>query len=498
MYHDIVREFQRKPHLYNEVQGIWCMDVEKIYRYIDGHKKEHLSNLTKMLKQPSVSPQNIGIQECAELLAHFYDDLGCETEIFETAGNPVVYGAHDVGAEKTLLAYFMYDTQPYDEPGWTYPPMEATLAPLTLPTGQVTALYNRGAVNTKGPMMTFLHAIESVQQCEGELPFNLLLVGEGEEELSSPHLPDFIQAKKNELRNADACIFPFFLQNTKGKVELYLGVKGIIYFELECSGASWGRGPQQFGIHGSNKAWVDSPAWRLVHALSTLTEDDGNTVTVDQFYDDVAPPSPEDQELIQNLITTFDPEPFKETMKVGAFTHSEEDTELLITSLLYTSTLNIDGIWGGYTGEGSKTLLPHEATAKIDIRLVPNQQRDTMLPLIRKHLDEHGYSDILIRVLDRGYNWSKVSVRESVVQAMIKTCSHFGYNPEIWPHLAGSAPFYLFSEVLGIPYVMGALGHGARAHSPDEYIVYEGNDQVLGLDGAQKSLVTFFDQWMHS
>ncbi len=472
------------------------MNLQEISTYVDTHKKAHFENLKKMLLQPSVSPQNIGIRECAEMLAKFYEELRCETEIFETEGNPVVYGKYDAGALKTLLAYFMYDTQPYDEPGWTHPPMEATLAPLELPSGRVTALFNRGATNTKGPMMTFLNAIESIQKTEGELPFNLVLVGEGEEELGSAHLPEFVKAKRSELEKADACLFPFFLQDTKGKVELYLGVKGIIYFELESSGEKWGRGPTQFGIHGSNKAWVDSPAWRLVDALSTLTEDGGNTVLVDHFYDDVAPPSPEDEELIRSLVKTFDSEPFKQTVKVDKFVVDEKDRETLLKKLLYTSTLNIDGIWGGYTGEGSKTLLPHKATAKIDIRLVPNQERDKMLPLVRKHLDEKGYKDVEIRILDVGYNWSKVSVKEPVVQAMIETCRHFGYEPEVWPHLAGSAPFYLFSEVLKIPYVMGALGHGARAHSPDEYIVYEGNTKVMGLDGAQKSMVAFMDEWI--
>lgn len=472
------------------------MNLEKIYQYIDTHKETHFEKLKKILMQPSVSPQHIGIHECAELVAHYFEDLRCETEIFETEGNPVVYGKYHTRAEKTLLAYFMYDTQPYDEPGWTHPPMEATLAPLELPSGQVTALFNRGAVNTKGPMMTLLNAVESIQNTEGDLPFNLLLVGEGEEELGSPHLPDFVEARKTELQKADAAIFPFYLQNTKGKVELFLGVKGIIYFELECSGKSWGRGPTEFGIHGSNKAWVDSPAWRLIHALSTLTEDNGNTVVVDHFYDDVAPPSPEDEELVKKLTETFDSEPFKHTAQVEKFIIDEKDTEQLIKKLLYTSTLNIDGIWGGYTGEGSKTLLPHKATAKIDIRLVPNQERDTMLPLVRTHLDTHGYADIHLRVLDQGYNWSKVSVKEPVVQAMIKTCRTFGYEPEVWPHLAGSAPFYLFSTVLNLPYVSGALGHGARAHSPDEYIVYEGNEKVLGLDGAQKSMVAFLDEWI--
>ncbi|MBU7012376.1 MAG: M20/M25/M40 family metallo-hydrolase [Theionarchaea archaeon] len=471
------------------------MNLEKIYSYINTHQERHFEKLKKMLLQPSVSPQNIGITQCAELLSTFFKDLNCETEIFETDGNPVVYGKYDAGAEKTLLVYFMYDTQPYDEPGWTHPPMEAALAPLELPSGTVTALFNRGTINTKGPMMTFLNAVESVQNTEG-LPFNLLLVAEGEEELGSPHLPDFVAARKKELQKADACIFPFFLQNTKGKATLDLGVKGIIYFELECSGKEWGRGPTEFGIHGSNKAWVDSPAWRLIHALSTLTEDNGNTVVIDHFYDDVAPPSPEDETLIKKLVETFDPEPFKETMKVRKFVIDEKDREALIKKLLYTSTLNINGIWGGYIGEGSKTLLPHKVTAKIDIRLVPNQERDKMLPLVRNYLDKKGYKDLKIKVLDVGYKWSKVSVNEPVVQAMIRTCRNYGYEPEIWPHLAGSAPFYLFSDVLGIPYVMGALGHGARAHSPDEYIVYKGNDKVLGLDGAQKSMVAFFDEWL--
>ncbi|MGD2249450.1 MAG: M20/M25/M40 family metallo-hydrolase [Candidatus Methanofastidiosia archaeon] len=473
------------------------MNLEKIYQYIDTHRDQHFEKLKTLLMQPSVSPQDIGIKECAELLAKYYEDLHCETEIVKTKGNPVVYGKYNVNAEKTLLAYFMYDTQPYDEPGWTHPPMEAKLAPLELPSGKVTALFNRGAINTKGPTMTFLNAIDSIQKTEGDLPFNLLLVAEGEEELGSPHLPDFVKEYESELKTADACIFPFYLQDTKGNVKLWLGVKGIIYFELECSGKSWGKGPTAFGIHGSNKAWVDSPAWRLVHALSTMTKDNGNTVTVNHFYDDVAPPSKEDTELIQKLVKTFDPEPFKQTMKVDKFIIDEKETETLIKKLLYTSTLNIDGIWGGYIGKGSKTLLPHKATAKIDIRLVPNQERDNMVPLIRDHLDKNGFSDITIRLLDEGYNWSKVSVKEPVVQSMVKTCQSFGYEPEIWPHLAGSAPFYLFSHVLHIPYVMGALGHGARAHSPDEYIVYEGNDKVLGLDGAQKSMVQFLDHWVN-
>ncbi len=474
------------------------MRLQKIYHEIDRRKSSHLKDLKKLLQQPSVSPQNIGLEKSAKLVAQYFERLGCQkVEIVPTEGNPVVYGKYDVGAEKTLIAYLMYDTQPYDEPGWTHDPMGADLVPMKLPSGQVTALVNRGADNSKGPLMAFLHAVEAIRHVEGKLPFNLLLVAEGEEELGSPHLPEFVRKHKKELSNADACFFPFFTQDQYGKPVLFLGNKGIIYFELECSGESWGRGPEQFDIHSSNKAWMDSPVWRLIHALSTMTDESGNHVTIAGFYDEVSEPPSAEEALLKRLVQTFDPRSIKEVNRISRFSADEKDKEELLRAYLYGTTLNIDGIWGGYIGPGSKTVLPHKVTAKLDIRLVPHQQPEEMLKLVRKHLDKRGYGDIKIRAMD-SYSWAQTDPTAPVVQAVIRAYRDFGHEPEIWPRIGGSAPFYLFSEVLKIPFTMGVLGHGARAHSPDEYIVWEGNKKVAGYDGAVKSIVAFLDHYTNT
>jgi len=474
------------------------MHVERIFKHVEAKKGAYLEQLREFLKQPSVSPQNIGIQDCAKLVSRYFKELGCQkVEIVPTKGNPVVYGRYDAGAEKTLLGYFMYDTQPFDEPGWTHDPMGAKLVPLPLPSGKVTALINRGAYNSKGPMMAFLNAMEAIRAVEGELPVNLILMAEGEEELGSVHLPDFVKEYKKELSGADACFFPFFNQDHYGKVHLFLGNKGIIYFELECSGKHWGRGPQQFDIHSSNKAWIDSPLWRMIHALATMTDKTGNKILIKHFYDDVIEPPPQEKRLIAQLAKTFDPKPVKELNKVSKFSVDERDKKKLLKAYFHGTTLNIDGIWGGYIGPGSKTVLPHKVTAKLDVRLVPNQKPEKILKLIRKHLDDHGYSDIKITTLD-AYGWAQTDLHSDVVQAVIKACRAFGYEPELWPRIGGSAPFYLFTEVLKIPFAEGVLGHGGRAHSPDEYIVWEGNKKVPGYTEAVKSMVTFLHEYANA
>jgi len=321
------------------------------------------------------------------------------------------------------------------------------------------------------------------------------LIAEGEEELGSPHLPEFIEDHKAELSKADACFFPSFSQDQYGKPRLFLGNKGIVYFELECSGKHWGRGPEEFDIHSSNKAWVDSPAWRLIKALSTLVDETGNRITIEGFYDDIEEPSAEEEALIKKLAETFDPRAVKEMVKISRFSVDEGDKEKLLRAYLYGTTLNIDGIWGGYIGPGSKTVLPHKATAKLDTRLVPQQSPEKVIKLVRKHLDERGYSDIQMTTLD-SYPWAQTDPKAPVVQAVIQACRDFGCEPEIWPRIGGSAPFYLFSEMLGIPFIMGVLGHGGRAHSPDEYIVWEGNEKVAGYGGAVKSMAAFLERYV--
>ncbi|MEM4276982.1 MAG: M20/M25/M40 family metallo-hydrolase, partial [Thermoplasmata archaeon] len=269
-------------------------------------------------------------------------------------------------------------------------------------------------------------------------------------------------------------------------------------FELECSGRSWGRGPQEFAIHSANKAWVDSPVWRLIDALSTMTEENGSRVTIKGFYDDVAPPSDEDEEIIARAAEKFNPKTTKDSMKVRQFMIPEDDRVALIKQYSFTSTLNIDGIWAGWTEKGSKTILPHKATCKMDIRVVPNQRKDAMLTLVRKHLDERGYDDIEIREVDTGYDWCRCSVKEPVVQAMIRTLTRFREEPSVWPTSGGSVPFYAFNRILKLPFTMGGLGHSDLAHSPNEFIVVEGNRRIAGMAEVEKSMVYFMNEFARS
>jgi acetylornithine deacetylase/succinyl-diaminopimelate desuccinylase-like protein len=467
------------------------MERAKVFKYIETHFEEHLSRLQELVRQPSISAENRGVRECAELVRCYLKDLGCrDARLVETSGNPVVYGYYDAGADKTIIVYFMYDTQPVDEPGWIVPPLEGRVVEME-PFGK--CLVARGAINTKGELGAFVNACESIKAVGEKIPINMIFVAEGEEELGSRHLPEFINKYLDKLKEADAVFFPTADQDQKGKVQMTLGVKGIVYFELELDGKSWGYGPTEFDIHGSNKAWVDSPALRMIQALSTFTTRDGNKVLVKGFYDNVISPSEEDLELLEKLAKTFDEETIKDEMKVKRFINDVHGKEALL-KYLYSPTLNIDGIWGGYIGPGTKTVLPYKITAKVDVRLVPNMTVEEVIPKIRRHLDEHGFKEIKIIKLEEGYGWAKTSIREPAVQAILKAYREFGYEPEIWPHMAGSAPFCMFNrEPLNLPFVMGGLGHGARAHAPNEYIVVGEGGPTGGLITLEKSYVAILD-----
>jgi len=239
-----------------------------------------------------------------------------------------------------------------------------------------------------------------------------------------------------------------------------------------------------------NPTTVDSPAWRTIQALSTMTTKDGNNVLIDDFYENVAPPSQEDLELLKKIEETFDEETIKKEMKVERFINDWHGIEAL-KKYLYSPTLNIDGIWSGYIGPGTKTVLPHKIIAKIDVRLVPNMKVEEVLPKIRKHLDKHGFKEIKIRELETGYGWAKTSIKEKIVQATINSYREFGFEPEIWPIMAGSAPFCMFNrEPLNLPFISGGLGHGGRAHAPNEYLVIQEGKNVKGLATLEKSYVS--------
>lgn len=471
-------------------------DLEKVYDQIDRDLKKHVQNTRKLLMQPSSSQEHIGIEDCAKLVADMYRRAGCENvKVEKTKGNPIVYGECKGDSDKTLLVYFMYDTMPYNEPGWDTPPLAAKIVDKKLPAGKVKAMVNRGAANTKGPLAAFLNALEACNKSVGRPPVNVILLAEGEEELGSPSLPAYVKKEKKKLSKADALWFPFMAQDSDGSISLYLGVKGCFYFELECSGKAWGRGPEDFMIHSCNKAWIDSPAWRLVEALSTMVEDNGNKVLIEGFYDDVVAPTKEEEQLLVKAAKDFDPEVAKMEAGISRFTLPESNKVGLLRRLTYESTLNIDGIWAGWTQKGSKTVLPHKATCKIDIRLVPKQDKERMKALVRKHLDKHGYKDIKITEIDSTIEWSKCDLDEPVVQAMIRSLDHFKCKSSVWPLDPSSVPYYIFQRTLGLPFTMGGIGHSALSHSPNEYIVVEGNKKIAGLADVEKFCAHFMNEF---
>ncbi len=441
-------------------------DLERIFADIDSNFDQHVERVKTFVRQPSISGEGVGMEAMAELVAGSISELGGHGEIVPTAGWPVVYGELDAGARRTLLLYGMYDVQPVTGETWIVSPFGGEVVSLD---GFGPCVVSRGVYNSKGPLAGALNALKSVQAVAGRLPVNVKFVVEGEEELGSRHLPGFMRAYQKRLQ-ADGTYFPFYGEDRKGKPILYLGVKGIVFFELVCRGGEWG-GPTTRGIHGSHGAWVASPAWRMLHALATMV-DRQERITIDGFYEHVIPPTAEDEQVLAALAKTFDPESFFRDNDVKRFKHSLQGAALL-RRYLFDPIINIDGIVGGHWGPGSKTLLPHEVRAKMHARLVPNMEPEEVREKLTAHLKKIGCVDFEVH-MEEGYPWAKTRSSAPLTQAIVRAIRSFGREPEIWPNIAGSAPFYLFSRVLHQPFVMGGMGHGGRSHSSNEYATLEG------------------------
>lgn len=459
------------------------MKRAEIEAYLDENFPRHLEAVRAFVRQPSISFTGEGIRETAEMIVGLIEARGGSARLVPTPGHPVVMGEIDGGAPVTLLVYGMYDVMPADEPGWSVPPFGGEIRDVP---GLGKCLINRGAVNTKGPLGAFFNAVEAIQAVEGKLPVNLLFAIEGEEEMGSRHFPDFVRAHKAELSRAEAVLFPFFEQEKDGTPVLTLGTKGICYFELVAKGGDWG-GPVSRGVHGSQAAWLNNPAWRLVHALACLVDGKEN-IRVEGFYDRVRGVADEDMALLRELGDALDERQQLRMYDARRFKYDLRGPDLW-AKLFFTPTLNIDGLVSGYTGPGTKTLLPHEAVAKVDIRMVPDMDPQEVARTVRAHLDRHGFQDVEMRVLNN-YKWSKVSVQEPCVQAMLDSYRDFGTRPQCWPMNPGSAPYWVFQDILGIPYVTGGMGHGSRQHSSDEYCTVDG---ILAFE---KSMVAFFEHYL--
>src|SRR5271163_543963 len=262
-------------------------ELKKVYSYIDDHFDEHVERLQKWIRQPSISNSGEGIQETAEMVKGFFDELGCQqSRVYDTGvtewglpGNPVVYAKCDEGAAKTVVIYWQYDTMPVTQiDAWKVPPFDASI----VEQGNFKkVLMARGATNSKGPEMSVYNALMSIRAVRGKLPVNVIFVAEGDEERMDIGLRNFVRDHQELFQGADVLI---------GEGGAAGGSEGCVYIQLTTSGKAWGRGPVESDIHGSNKRSVDSPAWRHVKMLASLVSDDGNTPKIDGWMEGYVPP----------------------------------------------------------------------------------------------------------------------------------------------------------------------------------------------------------------
>ncbi len=422
---------------------------------VEGSKDELLEELKEFLRMPSISAREEGAEgfrECAEWVRSRLESAGAQAKIMETEGHPVVYAEIGEG-DKTLLSYGHYDVQP-PEPLelWESKPFE--------PAVRDGSLYARGVADDKGDVLARIQALRLYQEEFGPLPFKLKFLIEGEEEVGSPSLPAFVR-ENAELLSADACIWEGSIKDEANRPVIFCGTKGMAYVELRAKGPS-------HDLHSMYGGIAPNPAWRLVQALRTIKDENGD-ITLDGFMEMADPPTEKDLEAISRI--PFDEAALKASWDVEAFDRNLTGEEALKEYLL-RPTANIAGMQSGYTGPGSKTIVPSEAFVKMDFRLVVGQDHKRVVELVREHLKKRGFDDI--EVVDmHGLEPAKTPVDSPVVRTAVAAWEDLGSEDAVvYPTIGGSGPTSLVATDLGIPTIMtGNVANAAsRIHSPNESV----------------------------
>ena len=465
-------------------------DLAPIFTEIEKRHDEAVSRLQEWIRQPSIAAENRGVNEGCELTMRLLKDAGFDqvTKI-PTDGQPGIVATLDAGAPRTLGLYFMYDVKQADPAEWSSPPWDAALVDRP---GLGKVIMGRGAVNQKGPEATFLAALHAIRAAGKKPPLNFVLVAEGEEEIGSPHFPQIVRRPEvlAALRRSVGIFMPAAAQGLDGQVTITLGAKGVIECELVSSGERWGRGPRQ-DIHSSNKARVDSPAWHLVQALATLVSSDGNEPAIDGYLDKARPISPAEKAMVADAARRLDETAAKKQLGVEHWVRDVSWPDAL-ERLVSRPTVNIEGLVGGYTGPGGKTILPHRAVAKLDLRLVPDMTAAESLVTLTAHLAKRGFGDIEVNMTG-GYDPTSTPADALVIKVQETVYRRSQIDPIVLPRNAGSWPGYVFTgDPLRLPAGHFGLGHGSGAHAPDEYYLIESaTPKVQGLDGAVRSYVEY-------
>src|SRR5246500_3018196 len=449
----------------------------KLAEFIEDHRDAHLAELCEFLRIPSVSAKSEhkpDIERAARWVSDKLRDAGFKkVEIVPTNMHPLVYAESlEAPGKPTVLFYGHYDVQPAE-------PLDLWTSPAFEPTVRNGNLFGRGTADDKGQVHIHLKALESLKEVNGEFPINIKVLIEGEEEVGSVSLWDYVQKNKEKLK-ADALVVSDTSMLAKGVPSITYGLRGLNYYQIELTG------PAQDLHSGVFGGAVPNPLTILCETIAKL-HDKNFRVTVPGFYDDVATLSKQERKALNSL-------PWKEKefwKTVGAPGLHGEKGFTIVERLWTRPTLEVNGIWGGYMGEGAKTVIPSKAYAKISTRLVPKQEPAKMAKLVEKHIHKLLPKSVTCKfeVLSTGKPWVAPYSNPIFQKAIHALESGFG-KKGVFIREGGSIPFVTqMHDTFKVPCVL--LGFGLpdeNAHAPDEHIALE------NYFGGIKSVALFYEQ----
>ena len=422
--------------------------------YVDKNFSTLVSDLQKLIQQPSVSAKNLGLEECSGLIIKMMRKSGINTTTLSIKKGipPVIYGEvkSKQNPDKTLLFYNHYDVQP-EEPLelWDDKPFSGKI--------KGNKIYGRGSSDDKGELITRIKAVEAFLQTTGDVPCNIKFFIEGEEEIGSIHIEDYLKKYQKKL-SCDAVIWEFGYVDEKDRPIISLGMKGLLYVELS-------KMESIRDAHSSLAVLIDNPAWRLVEALKILRDTDGK-ILIKDWYKEVDKFTSEDLKIIAS--EPFDENSFKKEYGIRKFVGNKKGISLK-KALVGEPTCNIAGFTSGYEGPGAKTVLPSKALVKIDFRLVPKMNPQKQLLRLKKHLKKNGFGDIQVKMV-HGEAAARTKISDPFVKTVKKAADDSFGTSIISVSSAGTGPMFSFVKFLKSPCIaIGSTYVFARIHSPNEF-----------------------------
>ena len=426
----------------------------KVLQHVDENMKGLISDLQILIRQPSVSAKNEGLEKCARLVAKIMHRSGIKSEILHIGKKipPVVYGEvkSKQNPSKTILFYNHYDVQPAEPFDlWDEEPFSGKI--------KGNKIFGRGSSDDKGELITRIKAVESYLKVHGDVPCNIKFLVEGEEEIGSMHVEQYLRKYRNKLA-CDGVIWEFGYIDQKNRSIISLGMKGLLYVELSVTESIR-------DAHSSLAVLIKNPSWRLVDALKTLRNSDGK-ISIKDWYEDVDPFTKKEIELIN--LEPFDESSFKKEYGIKQFVANKKGYDVK-RALVGEPTCNIAGFISGYVGPGAKTVLPAKALVKIDFRLVPKMDPKKQLARLKQHLRSKGFRDIEVRMI-HGEAASRTKISDPFVSKVKEAAKESFGKSIISVSSAGTGPMYYFAKILSVPCIsVGGTYIFSRIHSPNEF-----------------------------